>query len=93
MTEQKPDPLPLFLTAQGINERVRPCHPVTLRRALQAKKIRGKLHGKKYYYEVQSVIAWMRGDELSTPRRSDFTSETVPKRRRGRPRKNREVAR
>jgi hypothetical protein len=83
---EKSESLPLFLTAAGINERVRPCHSVTLRRALKAGKIRGKLHGKRIYYETQSVIDWMKGVEPSAPRRSDFTSRRAP-RRRGRPRK------
>jgi hypothetical protein len=81
MTETKTEPLPMFLTAEGINQHIRPCHPVTLRRALKAGRIKGKQHGTRIYYETQSVIDWMRG---STP---VPTRPTTGLKRRGRPRK------
>jgi hypothetical protein len=90
MIETKSEPLPLFLTAKGVSERIRPCHAVTLRRAHKAGRIKGKLHGKRFYYETQSVIDWMRGEEPSAHRRSDWSKETAPRRGRGRPRKVRQ---
>ena len=74
----------MFLPAEGINERIRPCHPMTLRRALKAGRIKGTLHGNRYYYEVSSVIAWMEG---SVPPKKPRPTAGLIKRRRGRPRK------
>jgi hypothetical protein len=74
-------PIPMFLTAEGINERIRPCHPMTLRRALKAGHIKGTLHGNKYYYDTASVIAWM---EASVPPKKQRPTAGL-KRRRGRP--------
>lgn len=74
---------PMFLTAEGVNERIRKCHPATLRRALASGRIRGKLHGNRYYYETASVIAWMQG---SIPPKKERPTAGL-KRRRGRPRK------
>jgi hypothetical protein len=76
-------PIPMFLTAEGINERIRPCHPMTLRRALKAGRIKGTLHGNRFYYDVASVIAWM---EASVPPKKQQPMAGL-KRRRGRPRK------
>jgi hypothetical protein len=76
-------PIPMFLTAAGINERVRPCHPMTLRRALKAGHIKATLHGNAYHYDTASVIAWMQG--AVPPKKQRPTAGL--KLRRGRPRK------
>ena len=65
MTETQ---IPMFGTAADVNKYIKRFHPVTLRRAWKRGVIRGRLHGKKIIYELQSVVAWMRGEELSTPR-------------------------
>jgi hypothetical protein len=77
-------PIPMFLTAEGINQRIRPCHPITLRRALKAGRIKGTLHSNKFYYDVASVIAWM---ETSVPIKRQRPMAGLVKRRRGRPRR------
>jgi len=83
------EPLPMFMTAAEVSQRIRKCHPMTLRRALKAGRIRGKQHGMRIYYETQCVIDWMRGSEPSPERPTAGL-----KRGRGRPRKARqEVAR
>jgi hypothetical protein len=82
MSESQEPPLPMFMTAAEVNQRIRKCHPLTLRRALRAGRIKGKQHGMRIYYESQSVINWMRGSEPAPERPTSGL-----KRRRGRPRK------
>jgi len=81
MTE---DP-PRYMTARDIVKTVWECHPRTIKRALKAGNISGKLIGKIYWYDVQSILAYLSSTAPSAP-------PATPKRPRGRPRKV-EVAR
>ena len=86
MIQNQPERMPMFGTAADVYENIRRVHPVTLRRALKRGDIRGRLHGTRIFYELQSVVDWMRGeDRMPSPQRP-----APPKRRRGRPRKIRQ---
>ena len=58
----KIDPLPLYLTAAEISERIMPINARTLKRAQLRGDIRGSLHGGKWRFETASVVAWINGD-------------------------------
>jgi hypothetical protein len=75
--------LPLFMTAAEISERIININARTLKRAQARGDIRGSLHGGKWRFETESVLAWINGKKVS----SEPVIASSGKRPVGRPRK------
>jgi len=67
------------MAAKDVVRTIWKCHPRTVKRALKAGNIAGRLIGKVYWYDTQSILAWSSSTVPAAP--------AQPKRGRGRPRK------
>ncbi|SRR5260221_9729662 len=85
---------PQFLTATQVSERIINVHPRTLKRAQARGDIKGHFLGGKWWFDRESVLAWISGEKVSAVSAAGPVTPTglIPsgKRPRGRPRKVRQ---
>ena len=83
---------PQFLTATEVSERIINVHPRTLKRAQARGDIKGHFLGGKWWFERESVLAWISGKKKTSTPEPVTPTGSIPsgKRPRGRPRKVRQ---